>query len=723
MNGTTNIDKNQAFRFLRQIDAKARAFTFQTFKEKGNKSPDVFARIIHASSLAALRQEHELGAGVYLTVNQTDGEGRAIDHIVRVRAVWEEDDEGYDGAFPLAPSMIIESSPGHFHRYWLVADTWPVDAQGRADFAAVMERMVESYGSDKSAKDISRVLRVPGFLHRKADPFMVRIVEATGRRYSRADIIAAFPRVEREQKPHKEWKPQGAEDQRIRDALNSVNADDRDLWLQCGMALKDHYGDSGRPLWDQWSRQSEKFDERDQIKTWRSFRRNGIGIGSLFHHAKQGGWKDEKKRRHDPGNTGNRNTAPAAPGERSIVAIRADTLTPVSIDWAWKNRFAFGKLTVIAGDPGLGKSTILADIAALHTKGGNFPCNEGRAIICEVAILTAEDGLRDTLVPRLMAAEADMSKIHFITGTKIGGAVGDEAMFDITTDIAALRKYFTDYPAIRVLIIDPLTAYLGAGTRAKENTEVRRVLMPLVKLIEDFNISLVVNNHLNKAGGKALYRILNSIAFVAVGRIIHVVVEDADNHDLKKFICSKINIGSKPLGLTYVIQKVWIKGEQGEEIETSRISWGTTHIDETADEALAEAGSGVKTSTDEAIEFLLLVLADGRVSVPDIEAEARAAGFLGEGNQIRQSKPFRSAKDALKIVSSRDGFGPGAVYYWSLLPTASPTMRAPMRASSKDRAHMDKQGAHDEKKEGEGADGGGGTGLHVRPQTCAPSFL
>ena len=129
---------------------------------------------------------------------------------------------------------------------------------------------------------------------------------------------------------------------------------------------------------------------------------------------------------------------------------------------------------------------------------------------------------------------------------------------------------------------------------------------------------------------------------------------------------------------------------------------------------MAEAGSGVKTSTDEAIEFLLLVLADGRVSVPDIEAEARAAGFLGEGNQIRQSKPFRSAKDALKIVSSRDGVGPGAVYYWSLPPIAAPTMRAPMRASSKDRAHMDKQGAHDEKKEGEGADGGGGTALHVR---------
>jgi hypothetical protein len=78
---------------------------------------------------------------------------------------------------------------------------------------------------------------------------------------------------------------------------------------------------------------------------------------------------------------------------------------------------------------------------------------------------------------------------------------------------------------------------------------------------------MLPNNHLNKSGGMTLYRILDSIAFVALGRIIHLVVEDADNRDLKKFICSKINIGSKPLGLTYIIQKVWIRGGQGEEIE------------------------------------------------------------------------------------------------------------------------------------------------------------
>ena len=350
--------------------------------------------------------------------------------------------------------------------------------------------------------------------------------------------------------------------------------------------------------------------------------------------------------------------------ERSIVAIRANTLKPESIAWAWKNRFAFGKMAMLAGDPGLGKSTVLTEIAALHSKGGDFPCNEGKAIPCEVAILTAEDGLRDTLIPRLIAAEADMNKIHFITGTK-ADAGGDEAMFNVASDIAVLHNYLADNQDIKILIIDPLTAYLGAGAKAKENTDVRRVLTPLVKLAEEFGLLVLANNHLNKNGGKALYRILDSIAFVALGRIIHLVIEDADNRDLKKFICSKINIGSKPLGLTYIIQKVFIKGEQGEEIETSRISWGTKHIDETADEALGTSDD-TPTMAEEAKQFLREALTKGPMAVLDIEAEARAAGMLAPTQQIKNSKPFRKACDELGIVHSREGFGPGAKFYWKL---------------------------------------------------------
>jgi hypothetical protein len=124
---------------------------------------------------------------------------------------------------------------------------------------------------------------------------MVQIVEASGHRHSHAEIIAAFPPVERAKKTHAEraWTPQGDDERRVRSALYSINADDRDLWLQCGMAIKDEFGNSGRLLWDDWSRQSDKYVERDQDRTCNSFKGHGIRIGTLFFRAQQAGWRDE----------------------------------------------------------------------------------------------------------------------------------------------------------------------------------------------------------------------------------------------------------------------------------------------------------------------------------------------------------------------------------------------------------------------------------------------
>src|SRR5262249_25146238 len=159
---TPTWDREAARRFFHLLDPMARDFTFQTFGEP-NSQTGGGAR--STSDRAEVLKLYELGgAGVYVTVNETDLTGRKSENIRRVRVVWQEADEGHGGPFPLDPSLVIESSPGHFHRYWLVSDIWPADEQGRADFAAVMERMVESYGSDKNAKDICRVLRVPGFL-------------------------------------------------------------------------------------------------------------------------------------------------------------------------------------------------------------------------------------------------------------------------------------------------------------------------------------------------------------------------------------------------------------------------------------------------------------------------------------------------------------------------------------------------------------------------------
>jgi hypothetical protein len=295
----TAVDLAEANRFLKLLDPNAKQFTFQTFddKKKGEAGDPKLARVIPAPSLSEPQRLYEQGAGVYVTVNATDGTGRKRENIKRVRAVWQEDDGGQAGPLPLEPSLVVETSPRHFHRYWLVRDDWPTDEQGRADFDALMERMVATHGSDKNAKDLSRVLRIPGFLHRKdpAAPHMIRIVSASGRRYSRAEILKAFPPVERAKKAKAppEAKASGKESPaRIRDALRSIPADERQVWLEIGMALKAELGDGGYEPWVEWSRNCPKYNHEDQARVWGSLNGSGITIATLFHRAREAGWRD-----------------------------------------------------------------------------------------------------------------------------------------------------------------------------------------------------------------------------------------------------------------------------------------------------------------------------------------------------------------------------------------------------------------------------------------------
>jgi hypothetical protein len=321
---TGNLDDDLARRFLKILDEKAKSFTYQTFHDTEAKEKDPsLAYVIPGPARDRLLDLHERGAGIYVTVNETSDKAIRRDaNIIRVRAVWREADAANLPELPIEPSLIVKTSPGHSHEYFLVADDWPADAQGRADFAAVMERMVETYKSDKNAKDLCRVLRVPGFLHRKHEPHLIRISKPNGggekvRRYTRAEILAAFPPIERPKKPDKpqrhNWSNDDRNDlERARDALGYINADDRKTWLDVGMALNDRFGEAGRRLWDEWSASSSKYDAREQEKNWRSFgRRDGITIASLFHYAQQAGWCGNSATRFN--GSGQQSAEPRAP--------------------------------------------------------------------------------------------------------------------------------------------------------------------------------------------------------------------------------------------------------------------------------------------------------------------------------------------------------------------------------------------------------------------------
>jgi len=206
-----NLDPEQALRFLRLLERDG-GFMLQTFNDIPDSPDHELARVIPwpANDVARQRQAwaevsglYARGAGVYCAVNRTDGTGRKKENITSIRGVFRENDGDGKNPLPLDPSITVESSPGHFHEYVLAADAWPADQQGIADFTSVMERMIASHGSCKGAKDISRVLRVPGCLHRKnpEKPWLVRIVAEPGWRYPRTQILEKFPPVIKECAP------------------------------------------------------------------------------------------------------------------------------------------------------------------------------------------------------------------------------------------------------------------------------------------------------------------------------------------------------------------------------------------------------------------------------------------------------------------------------------------------------------------------------------------
>ena len=198
-------------------------------------------------------------------------------------------------------------------------------------------------------------------------------------------------------------------------------------------------------------------------------------------------------------------------------------------------------MTVLAGDGGQGKSTILCDLAARTTIGELWPdgiagCEPGGVII-----LAAEDDVEDTLVPRLMAAGADMQRIFNIRSVR-ETRDGDMARrsFSLQADLAMLEAEIRKRPGIKLVIIDPVTSYLGKVDSHK-NAEVRTVLEPLGELAARCRVAIICN----KGTGNANSRIIGSVAFVNQARAAFIVAPDAENEDRMFFMPSKMNIGPK----------------------------------------------------------------------------------------------------------------------------------------------------------------------------------
>jgi hypothetical protein len=245
--------------------------------------------------------------------------------------------------------------------------------------------------------------------------------------------------------------------------------------------------------------------------------------------------------------------------QRKVEELRAEEIgkllsgvEPEEVSWLWPSWLALGKLALVDGDPGLGKSAMTLDLAARVSTGKVFP--DGAE--CEAAgavLLSAEDGLADTIRPRLDAAGADTSRILALA--TVPDENGHDRLLSIPEDIPLIEKGIRRVGA-RLVVVDPLMAFLSGETNSHRDQDVRRALAPLAGLAERTGASVLVVRHLNKAAANnPLYRGGGSIGIIGAARMEFVVGKDPQDENRRVVASTKNNLAKPPKSLMFTLEE------------------------------------------------------------------------------------------------------------------------------------------------------------------------
>ena len=333
------------------------------------------------------------------------------------------------------------------------------------------------------------------------------------------------------------------------------------------------------------------------------------------------------------------NPIPKAPPRKAAIMSE---VKPQKASWLWNQYIPLGALTVIDGDPGVGKSSLALDLAARVSTGRSMP-NEPATLQTEpagVILLTVEDSLSYTIVPRLDAAEADKTQIHALQGIR----EGNDYRLPTIKDVEHIEAEVIDKKA-KLVIIDPLSAYLG-GIDSHKDSDVRSVLAPLADMADRRKVAVVLIRHLRKQEGSAIIKGGGSIAIIGAARAGYLVGKDPQHPDTRVMACTKNNLAPEPRSLTYEMRVSHNNG-------VAYVHW-TGETDRNADSLLVKPQGREPGKRHEAEEFLIELLADGRV--PAFEVETRAA------EAKISMKTLNRAKKEIGAKSKKES----GVWYWSI---------------------------------------------------------
>ena len=310
--------------------------------------------------------------------------------------------------------------------------------------------------------------------------------------------------------------------------------------------------------------------------------------------------------------------------------INMADIEAVAVKWLWKPYIPLGKITIVQGDPGEGKTTLALSIAAALTRGDTLPNEADSHEPMNVIYQTAEDGLADTIKPRLEAVNADCTRVLVI----------DESKEELSMSDERIEKAIQQTNS-KLIILDPIQAYIGANVDMHRANEIRPVMSRLGRIAEEYGCAIVLIGHMNKAAGqKSSYRGLGSIDITAVARSVLIVGKMRDSPS--KRIMAQAKSSLAPVG----------KSQLFEINENSALVW-KGEVDITAEQFLENGGAEL-SKLEIATEFLLEILKDGKVSQKEIATAASDYDF--------STRTLNEAKKNLKISSIKAD----NKWYWKL---------------------------------------------------------
>ena len=327
-----------------------------------------------------------------------------------------------------------------------------------------------------------------------------------------------------------------------------------------------------------------------------------------------------------------------------LVLVRMGDVRPRPLEWLWPGRLPLGKVSLLVGDPGQGKSLLAIDIAARVSRGLGWPDSaEGPpAPAGGVLLLCADDDLGGTVRPRLDAAGADPGAVVELSGVR--GRDGRRSRrFCLGRDLAALERALAAAGSVRLVVIDPVTAYLGRGAVVGD-AEVHDVLASLAVVAERWGAAVLAVSHLNKkAAASVLHRTAGSMSFVSAARTVWAVASDLDDAERHFLLPVKSNLWARAGGLAY---RIVGSPEHG---SAPRVAWESGPVALTAAEALAAVAGRLPTERQVAAAWLRDILGGGGpLAAKEVARRARRSGMSWAS--------VRRAKGLAGIISYCSGY-------------------------------------------------------------------